>query len=103
MLKNYFKIAVRNILRNKLYSFLNISGLAIGMAACILILLWVSNELSYNSFNKNLGRIFLVAQTQHYQTIGDFTVEPTPMPLAQTLKLDYPEIQYAARYEYFFG
>ncbi len=103
MLKNYIKIAFRNILRNKLYSFLNIAGLAIGMAACVLILLWVSNELSYNSFNKNLDRIFLVAQTQHYQTIGDFTVEPTPMPLAQTLKLDYPEIQYATRYEYFFG
>lgn len=103
MLKNYIKIAFRNILRNKLYSFLNIAGLAIGMAACVLILLWVSNELSYNSFNKNLDRIFLVAQTQHYQTIGDFTVEPTPMPLAQTLKLDYPEIRYATRYEYFFG
>ncbi len=98
MLKNYLKIAFRNLLRNKLYSVINIAGLAIGMAAAILILLWVTNELSYNKFNRNLDRIYIVPQTQHYQTIGDFTVLPTPMPLAQTLTQDYPEIQYAARY-----
>ena len=73
------------------------------MAACILILLWVTNELSFNKFNKNLNRIFLVPQTQHYQTIGDFTVEPTPFPLARALKDDYPEVEYATRYEHFFG
>ncbi len=103
MLKNYFKIALRNILRNKFYSFINIAGLSIGMAACILILLWVTNELSYNKFNKNLDGIFLVPQTQHYQTIGDFTVEPTPMPLAQLLKDQYPEVEYSTRYEHYFG
>ncbi len=103
MLSNYLKIAFRNILRNKVYSFINISGLAIGMAACILILLWVTNELSFNKFNKNLDRIYLVPQTQHYQTIGDFTVEPTPFPLAQVLKQVYPEVEYSTRYEYFWG
>ncbi|MDG6998604.1 MAG: ABC transporter permease [Nitrososphaerota archaeon] len=103
MLKNYLKIAFRNILRNKVYSFLNIAGLAIGMAACIMILLWVTNQLSYNKFNKNLDRIFVIPQTQHYQTIGDFTVLRTPMPLAQTLKDEYPEVEYSTRYESFFG
>ena len=103
MLKNYFKIAFRNILRNKVYSFINIAGLAIGMAACILILLWVTNELSYNKFNRNLDRIFLVPQTQYYQTIGDFTVEPTPFPLAKALKEEYPEVEYSTRYEHYFG
>lgn len=103
MLQNYLKIAFRNILRNKLYSFINIIGLAVGMAACTLILLWVTNEISYNRFNKNLDRIFLVAQTQHYQTIGDYTVEPTPLPLEQALKNNYPEVEYAARYEHYFG
>ena len=103
MLTNYLKIAFRNILRNKAYSFINIAGLAIGMAACILILLWVTNELSYNKFNKNLDRIFLVPQTQHYQTIGDFTVEPTPFPLAKALKDEYPEVEYSTRYEHYFG
>ncbi len=103
MLKNYLKIAFRNIRRNKLYSFINIFGLAVGMAACILILLWVTNETSYNHFNKNIDRIFLVAQTQHYQTIGDFTVEPTPLPLERALKNDYPEVEYSTRYEHYFG
>ncbi len=103
MLKNYLKIAFRNILRNKFYSFINIAGLAIGMAASILILLWVANQLSYNKFNKNLDRIFLVPQTQHYQTIGDFTVEPPPMPLAQALKDQYPEVEYSTRYEHYLG
>lgn len=98
MLKNYLKIAFRNLLRSKLYSVINIAGLAIGMAATILILLWVTNELSFNRFNKNLDRIYIVAQTQHYQTIGDFTVLPTPLPLAQTLKQEYPEIEHATRY-----
>ena len=93
MIKNYLKIALRNLLRNKLYSFLNIGGLALGMAASILILLWVTNEVSYNKFNKRLDRIFLVPQTQHYQTIGDFTVQPTPMPLAQRLKDDNPQVE----------
>ena len=54
MLKNYFKIAIRNLFKNKVYSFINISGLAVGMAATILIGLWVADELTQNSyFNKN--------------------------------------------------
>ena len=103
MFKNFIKIAVRNIFRNKLYSFINISGLAIGMAACILILLWVTDELSFNNFNKNIDKIFAVPQTQHYKTIGDFTVMPTPMPLAPALKDEFPEIKYATRYEAYLG
>ncbi len=103
MFKNFIKIAVRNIFRNKLYSFINISGLAIGMAACILILLWVTDELSFNRFNKNIDKIFAVPQTQHYQTIGDFTVMATPLPLAQALKDEFPEIKYATRYEPYLG
>ena len=103
MIKNFLKVAIRNIFRNKVYSFINIAGLAVGMAACILILLWVTNEMSYDKFNKNLDRIFLVPQTQHYQTVGDFTVEPTPMPLAQALKEEYPEVEYSTRYEHYLG
>ena len=103
MLKNYFKIAFRNLFKNKLYSFINIAGLAIGMAACILILLWVTDEVSYNKFNKNIDSIFAIPQTQHYKTIGDFTVIPTPIPLAPALKEEIPEIKYATRYEDGFG
>ena len=103
MLLSYLKIAVRNIFKNKLYSFVNITGLAIGMAACILILLWVTDEINYNGFNKNLDKIFTIPQTQHYQTIGDFTVAPTPIPLAPALKEEIPEIEYITRYESYLG
>ncbi len=60
MLKNYFKIALRNIKRHKGYSFINISGLAIGMACCILILLYVTDELSYDKFHEKSDRIYRI-------------------------------------------
>jgi len=53
MFKNYLKISLRNIKRHKGYSFINIAGLAIGMAICILILLWVQDELNYDRFHEN--------------------------------------------------
>ena len=57
-MKNYLKIAFRNLLRNKVYSFINIAGLAIGMAACITIFVYVRHEYSYDSFNKKADRIY---------------------------------------------
>lgn len=60
MLQTYFKIAYRNIIKDKAYSIINISGLAIGLASSILILLWVQNELSYDKFHKNAGQIYRV-------------------------------------------
>jgi putative ABC transport system permease protein len=60
MLKTYLKIAYRNLVRHKAYSIINISGLAIGMAASILILLWVQNELSYDRFHKNANQIYRI-------------------------------------------
>ena len=103
MLRNYMKVSVRNILRNKVYSFINIAGLAIGMAASILISLWIMDELNFNGFNKNLNRIFLIPQTQHYKNTADFTVSPTPIALAPFLKSAYPEIEYATRYDPYEG
>ncbi|MGB3863131.1 MAG: ABC transporter permease [Candidatus Aminicenantaceae bacterium] len=58
MIKNYIKIALRNLSRHKGYSFINIAGLAIGMACCILILLWVQDELSFDRFHKNADSIY---------------------------------------------
>ena len=60
MIKNYFKVAYRNLLRNKGFSAINITGLAIGMAAAILILLWIQDERSYDEFHKNKDRIYEV-------------------------------------------
>ena len=65
MFKTYFKLAYRNILKDKAYSVLNISGLAIGLASSILVLLWVQNELSYDKFHKNAGQIYRIAGVCH--------------------------------------
>ena len=58
MTVNFFKIAYRNILRNKGFSFINISGLAIGMASAVLILLWIQNEMSHDKFHEKGDRIY---------------------------------------------
>ncbi len=63
MLKNYLITAIRNILRHKTYSFINIAGLAVGMAACLLILLYVEHELSYDRFHERVDRIYRIVQT----------------------------------------
>jgi putative ABC transport system permease protein len=65
MLENYFKIAWRNIIRHKAYSGINILGLAIGIAACLLILQYVSFELSYEKFQVNKDRIYRVQQDRY--------------------------------------
>ena len=62
MLRNYIKIALRNILRHKGYSFINIFGLSIGMTACILILLYVQDELSYDKYHENHENIYRVSR-----------------------------------------
>jgi len=97
MLKNYIKIAFRNIVKQKGFSFLNISGLTVGMACCILILLWVRDELSFDRFHKNADVIYRVTEHQ-YNSSGDyFPVAVTPWPLAEELKNNYPEIIESAR------
>jgi ABC-type antimicrobial peptide transport system permease subunit len=92
MIRNYLTIAFRNIVRHKVYSIINISGLAIGMACCMLILFWVKDELSYDKFNKNFDDIYRVVENQYYAGQDVFPVAVTPGPLAETLKNDYPEI-----------
>lgn len=96
MIKNYLKIALRNIRRYKGYSFINIAGLAIGLACCLLITIWVLDELSYDKFHKNASNLYRVEETQHY-TGRDYYVIVTPYPLAPALKEEIPEIQDATR------
>ena len=88
MLKNYFKIAYRNLIRHKAYSFINLAGLAIGMASSILILLWVQNELSYDKFNKNAKQIYRVVCS-----LGDFKAAVNPAVMSPTLKQEMPVIK----------
>ena len=65
MFKNYFKTAWRNLMKNKTFSLINIAGLSIGMAACLLILQYVSFELSYDQFNKNVSDIYRVVNDRY--------------------------------------
>lgn len=96
MIKNYFKIAFRNLIRNKAFSFINIFGLAIGLATCLIIMLFVQNELSYDRFNEKADRIVRVIfrGTVQGQKMNEANVMP---PTAQTLKNDYPEVLEATR------
>ena len=94
MIKNYLKIAFRNLTRQKGYSFINITGLAIGMACAIFILLWVQDELSYDGFHENKDNIFRVAtlfKNEGSEIYGD----DTSAPVAPFLKNNYPEIKEA--------
>jgi putative ABC transport system permease protein len=96
MLKNYLKIAVRNILRQRIYSIINIIGLAVGIACCIAILLYVRDELSYDRFNKNADQIYRV----HYHTYfnnKDFDLANSCAPLEPTMVKDFPEVVAATR------
>jgi putative ABC transport system permease protein len=93
MLKNYFKITWRNIKNSKVYSFINIMGLAVGMACCILILLWVQDELSYDKFHENYSNI--------YRTIPELQnnkVSANPLALAAVFKEQYPEVREITRF-----
>ena len=96
MFKNYLKIALRNILRNKVYSFINIVGLAIGMACSILILLWVQDELNYEKHHEKADHIF---QAYLKGIRGeDINFQSTTSPaIAGILKNEYPEISDAVR------
>ncbi len=96
MIKNYLKIALRNFQRHKGYSFINIAGFAIGMACCLLILLYVRHELSYDRYHKDVERVCRIVQDIRTQTANRVFVPVSPM-VAPTLKSDYPQVEYAAR------
>jgi len=91
MIRNYIKIALRNLSRHKGYSLINIAGLAIGMACCILILLWVQDELSFDRFHENADSIYRVIQDIKFSDHST-TWAITQGPLGPSLKEDFPEI-----------
>jgi putative ABC transport system permease protein len=95
---SYVQIALRKIRRQKGYSFINIAGMAVGMAACLLIFLWVRDELGFNGFHKNRGRIYLVV-SERVEHRGEF-YDQTPLPLAEPLREDYPEISKVVRFNF---
>jgi ABC-type antimicrobial peptide transport system permease subunit len=99
MFKNYLKVAFRNLLRNKGFSIINISGLAVGMASAILILLWIQNEVSYDQFHANKDRIYEAWNRASFSgTLNSWNT--TPKILARTLERDLPEVEQAVRVDW---
>ena len=96
MFKNYFKIAWRNLWRNKVFSAINILGLSIGLACCILIFLFIQNELSYDTYHQHAKNIYRVTSEAEGPN-GRTNLAVTPAPWAPLMKKDYGEIKTYAR------
>jgi putative ABC transport system permease protein len=96
MLKNYLKIALRNLKRNKGFSFINIAGLAAGMASCLLIFMYVSRERMYDRHHPDFARVVRASVVYGSgRSSQEFAVDP--LPLAPALVAEYPEVEIAAR------
>jgi len=96
MLKNYFKTALRNLKRQKIYSFINITGLSVGLTCCILIALYIHFELSYDDFHEKADNIYRIIEieTESGKKQNSATI---PAPLAPTLSEEFPEIMRVVR------
>lgn len=96
MIRNYFKVAFRNLWKNKGYSAINIIGLAVGLATCLLILLYVWDELSYDKFHKKADRIYRVHSDLKFGG-SDLKITVASDPMGATLKRDYPQVEQYTR------
>ncbi len=96
MLKNNIRIAIRNLRKYKAFSFINIIGLAVGVACVVLILLYVLDDLSYENFNRNAGRIYRVYSSARIEG-GEMKMAVTPPPLGATLVREIPEVKQYTR------
>jgi putative ABC transport system permease protein len=102
MIRNYFTVALRNILKHKLFAVINILGMTIGLTACLLIVLYVGDELSFDRFHADADRIYQVGL--HGKMGGqDIRVTSTCPPMAAALTAEIPEIESSTRIAQFFG
>ncbi|MFC2084084.1 ABC transporter permease [Bacteroidota bacterium] len=90
MFKNYLKIAYRNIIKYKGYTFINIAGLTIGIACCLLILLYVKDELSFDRFHNNAERIYRVIEHVKIDGVGEESAS-MPFPFGETIPIEFPD------------
>jgi putative ABC transport system permease protein len=97
MFKNYIKIAIRNLWKNKAFSAINIFGLASGLAICLLILFYVNNELGYDQYNTKSNRIYRVDGDLQFGG-NHFVLAQSPDPLGPTLKQDFPQVEQYVRF-----
>ncbi len=101
MLRNYFKIALRNLWKNKTYSFINIFGLTLGLVCFLLIALYVFDELTYDGFHKNASRIYRVVETKVSPEGKETKVAAVAYKISGQSPLDIPEVKMAARFSTF--
>lgn len=100
MFKNYFKTAVRTLLKNKFYSLLNLTGLAVGLATCLLIFLYVSDELSYDTYHKNSDRIYRVNNEVKFGG-NIFDIAQAPALMGPTMVREIPRIKQYTRLRWY--
>ena len=98
MIRNYLKIAYRNFVRNKVYSLINVLGLALSMFCAMLIVLWINDELSYESFWPNSERIYRLAQAPEFNDGTVFRVASNPAPMPEFLEEQNPGIAEYTRF-----
>lgn len=98
MIKNYLRILFRNFTKSKAYSLINITGLSVGMAAALLIILWIQNELGMEQFHEKKDRIYVMYNRDADPEGNRWAWDNTPKILAPTLKTDYPEVEDAVRF-----
>jgi len=96
MLQNHLKIAWRNLWKHKAYSFINISGLTIGLTVCLLIFMWVQDELSYDRFHEKADRMYQSLWEARYGD-NEWKITYVPVPLANALEREFPEVEQATR------
>jgi len=93
MLKNYFKTAWRNIFNQKLHSLINIGGLSVAMAAAVFIIMWVQNELSFDSYHPATDKIYLVKTYEQADENETFISENSPYGLSTAMTQEFPEVE----------
>jgi putative ABC transport system permease protein len=99
MIKSYLKIAWRNLIRHKSFSFINIGGLSIGIAACLLISLYVHYQLSYDAYHTKKDRIVRITNLMHTPENDNVNMALSPALLASTLNHNYPGVEAVVRFE----
>jgi ABC-type antimicrobial peptide transport system permease subunit len=99
MIRNYFKIAFRNLIKSKTFSAINVLGLALGMACSLMIMLWIKDELSVDAFHTNKERLYRIYMKEYFSGKVQGVIW-TPGPLAEELKKSVPEIQMSTPFEW---
>ena len=97
MIRHHLIVAFRNIFRNKVFSLITTTGLSIGMATFVLILLWVLDEMNFDTFHANIDRMYCIIERQDYSEGQMLHTNNTPFALKEELQTNYPEVANVTR------